>query len=284
MNVSEKWLRMSGSYPFSVCRVAHGVADLKHYNAEYTESGDGPPLILIPGLAGGIDLVDPLARELAQTYRVICYQLRGETDSFALRRRFGLKDLTEDLSEFIEWHGLEQPTVLGVSFGGVIALHYAARHPRRLKALALQGVGMRFEAGLVQRVASLVLTSYPLPADSPFVNQFFNLLFGCKPTAEQAERTIRTCWQTDQAVMAHRLRLLRRLTLEPILDRVATPTQIISGAKDVLVSRQNSRDLAERLPDCRHLVLPQVGHLAPVSHTAAVAEAVRRLTPAEALS
>src|SRR5262249_54030907 len=91
MQVTERWLRMSGAS----LRAAHGirgVIDLKHYNAEFVEWGDGPPLVLVPGLAGGIELIEPLARELAHHFRVVSYQLRGETDCFALRRRFSLND------------------------------------------------------------------------------------------------------------------------------------------------------------------------------------------------
>ena len=75
--------------------------------------------MLVPGLAGGFDLLGPLARLLARDFQVISYQLRGEDDYFALRRRFDLPDLVEDLSEFLDWFGLERPAVMGVSFGGV---------------------------------------------------------------------------------------------------------------------------------------------------------------------
>src|SRR5206468_4959689 len=99
-----------------------GTAYLKHYNAQYCSWGDGPPLVLVPGLAGGYELLGPLARILAEHFRVISYQLRGEDDCFALRRRFGLTDLVDDLAEFLDWHCLEAPAVFGVSFGGVLAL------------------------------------------------------------------------------------------------------------------------------------------------------------------
>src|SRR5437588_9316482 len=157
-----------------------GVAPLTHYTVEYREWGQGPPLVLVPGLAGGFELLGPLARLLSQHFRVISYQLRGEDNCFALRRPFDLQDLVADLSEFLDWLRLENPTVLGVSFGGVLALEFAARYPHRLDRLIVQGVGARFEQGLIQQVASTVLNRYPLPADNPFVNQFFNLLFGAR--------------------------------------------------------------------------------------------------------
>jgi pimeloyl-ACP methyl ester carboxylesterase len=227
---------------------------------------------LVPGLAGGFDLLGPFARELARHYHVISYQLRGEDDCFALRRRFGLLDLVDDLHEFIAWYGLERPTICGVSFGGVLALEYAARFPNSVQAVGVQGVGVRYERGLVQRIASLVLSGYPLPPNSPFVNQFFNLLFGSRQARPVFEFVTRQCWQTDQSVMAHRLHLVERCDLHPRLDRVKAPVCALAGERDLLVSPGSLDELAAGLPDCHGQTLPLCGHLAFVSHPQLVAE------------
>ena len=171
MKASVEWLADT-SAEFSAGTGRSGCAQLTHYTAAYREWGDGPPLVLIPGLAGGFELLGPLARILASRFRVISYQLRGEDDCFALRRRFDLGDLVDDLAEFVDWHGLERPSLFGVSFGGTLALEFAARHAGRLRALAVQGVGARFHRGLLQRIAGAVLAGYPLPPDNPFINQF----------------------------------------------------------------------------------------------------------------
>jgi pimeloyl-ACP methyl ester carboxylesterase len=150
VKVSATWLA-STSADFSAGMGRSGYAHLKHYSVNYQEWGEGPPLVLVPGLAGGYGLLGPLARSLSTHFRVITYQLRGEDDCFALRRRFDLSDLANDLAEFIDWHCLERPTVMGVSFGGVLALEFAARYPHRLQQLVIQGTGARYENGLVPR-------------------------------------------------------------------------------------------------------------------------------------
>ncbi len=219
MRASPAWLENVGDC-FTPQAGHTGVVHLRHYTAEYCVWGEGPPLVLVPGLAGGYELLGPLARLLSSDFRVISYQLRGETDCFALRRRFGLTDLVEDLREFLDCQRLESPTVLGVSFGGMLALEFAARFPYRLNRLIVQGVGSRFERGLLQRIAGLVLARYPLPSNNPFVNQFFNLLFGGRQDPGPLFQFVTNrCWQTDQSVMAHRFQLVERFDITPRLAR-----------------------------------------------------------------
>src|SRR5262249_54850810 len=162
-------------------------------------------------------------------YHVISYRLRGEDDCFALRRRFGLKDLVADLREFIAWHGLERPVLCGVSFGGVLALEFAAGHPHLLQAVGVQGVGIRYERGLGTRFAGLALSGSPLRRDSPFVNHFSTLLSGGGQSRPLFESATRQCWQTDQSVMAHRLHLVERLDLTPRLARITAPAIALAG-------------------------------------------------------
>jgi pimeloyl-ACP methyl ester carboxylesterase len=231
----------------------------------------------VPGLAGGFELFGPLARLLAEGRRVISYQLRGEDDCFALRRRFDLGDLVEDLREFLDWMGLESPPVLGISFGGVLALELATRWPHRLQALALQGTGARFEPSLLQRIAGMILARYPLPSDNPFVNQFFNLLFGSRQKPGPLfEFVTRQVWQTDQSVMAHRFHLVKNFDATPRLRRVRVPTLIMTGSRDLIVSPQPRQDLATGIANSRLVDLPGCGHLASVTHPDLVAAEVTR--------
>jgi pimeloyl-ACP methyl ester carboxylesterase len=243
---------------------------------DYCEWGEGPPLVVIPGMAGGYDLLGPLAKILARDFRVISYQLRGEDNCFALRRPFGREDLVDDLRELLDCLCLENPTLMGVSFGGVLALEFASRHPYRLKDLIVQGAGSRFEQGLLGQVARTVLARWPLPSDNPFVNQFFNLLFGGATKKDALfDFVTRQIWQTDQSMMAHRFNLVESFDISGRLDRVRVRTLIMAGDKDILVSPRSLAELKEGILDSRLLRLPRCGHLAFVTHPTVVADKVR---------
>jgi len=276
VKASMSWLASSCA-EFSAGDGRSGCAHLRHYSVNYREWGEGPPLVLVPGLAGGFELLGPLARLLATRFRVISYQLRGEDDCFALRQQFGLSDLVSDLAEFLDWHRLESPVVMGVSFGGVLALEFAARFPHRLQQLIVQGAGARYEQGLLPRVATAVLSRFQLPADNPFINQFFNLLFGGKQKpGPLVEFVTRQCWQTDQSMMAYRLRLLDEFDISPRLQRIRVPTLVLAGERDLLVSEASLNDLADGLPNAEVCPLAGCGHLAFVTHPQRVAKEVER--------
>jgi pimeloyl-ACP methyl ester carboxylesterase len=239
---------------------------LTKYTAELHESGTGAPVILIPGLAGGLELLGPLAKSLSETHHVFRYQLRGENDCFVLRHPFQLDDLVDDLAELIDELRLENPTIMGVSFGGIIALMFAIRHPYRLNRLIVQGVGARFERTLIQQIASTVLSRFPLPADSPFVNQFFNLLFGSRQKRDSLfEFVTRQIWQTDQGMMAHRFRLVEDFDVVKQLHSIVAPTLVLSGDRDILVSPQTLTPLCDDIPNVTLARLPDSGHLAFVT-------------------
>jgi pimeloyl-ACP methyl ester carboxylesterase len=266
----------SSSAAFSAGPGHSGFVHLKNYTVEYREWGEGAPLVLVPGLAGGLELLGPLARLLTTHFRVISYQLRGEDDCFALRRRFGLSDLVMDLAEFLDWHGLERPAVFGVSFGGALALEFASRFPNRLSALIVQGAGARFESGLLQQVAGWVLSRYPLPPDSPFINQFFNLLFGQRQKPGPLFQFVtRQCWQTDQGIMAHRFHLAEQFDLHNRLHSIHSPTLILAGDRDLLVSQRNLQALRQGIAGSRLTLLQGCGHLAFVTRADRVAAEVR---------
>jgi len=236
---------------------------------------------LLPGLAGGYELLGPLARLLARDFRVLSYQFRGENDPFALRRRFGLSDLVEDLMEFLDWHGLECPTVFGVSFGGVVALECAARYPHRFGRLIVQGAGARLERGLLQKIAGFVLSQFPLPQNNPFVNQFFNLLFGSKKRPDPLfDFVTRQCWQTDQSVMSHRFSIVERFNLFGRLHRILAPTLLLVGDRDLLVSERSLKAMCSEIPCVNAVPLTGCGHLAFATHSERVATEVRRFLEA----
>lgn len=243
--------------------------------AEYVECGHGPPLVLVPGLAGGVDLLEPLIDSLSKHHRVIAYQLRGE-DIGLFERGYTLETLVDDLGQVIDGLRLERPGLVGVSFGAAVALDFAIARPQHLAFLAVQGASQRYQPGLFGDVARRVLDTLPLPANSPFLNQFFSLLVGQRRReGDLFDFIVDRSWQTDQSVMAYRLSLLDDYDVEEHCWAVDTPTLVMAGERDMLVSAAESQDLCRLLPRAEFQLLEDAGHLAFVTHATKFAGCMR---------
>lgn len=240
--------------------------------------GQGEPIVILPGLAGGWRLVEPLARQLARRNEVILCGLRGDRAQGGPARPAGVADHADDLLDLLDALRLERPTVLGVSFGGAVALELAAARPGRLGALVTYGAEGRFHVGLGATIALRVLERYPLPHDSAFVNQFFNLLHGREPDNDLLARFVADrLWETDQGVMASRLRALESFDVTDRLWRIDVPTLVLAGTRDVVVPPARQRALADSIPGARFETVPDAGHIGFLTHGPQVARRVGRL-------
>ena len=98
--------------------------------------GSGPPLVLIPGIQGRWEWMQPAVDTLARNWRVVTCSLPGEPGSGgATNGDFG--ELVRHVDGVFDKAGLRSAVVCGVSFGGLIALRYAACRPDRVRALIL---------------------------------------------------------------------------------------------------------------------------------------------------
>ncbi|MEE2643827.1 MAG: alpha/beta hydrolase, partial [Myxococcota bacterium] len=108
-----------------------------HWRAQ----GEGPLAILIHGLLLGDAASWPsaLTAELARTHRVLSYDLPGHgLSALPDTQRFGPVRLAEDLDQLVKALALDPPlSLVGHSYGGLIALEFARLFPEQLSTLTL---------------------------------------------------------------------------------------------------------------------------------------------------
>ena len=242
---------------------------------EVLRLGRGEPIVLVPGLAGGWKLLGPLARRLASRHEVILYCLRGDRGPVISHGPETMEGHAEDLADLIDSLGLERPTVFGVSFGGAVALELAANHPSVAGSLILQGADSRFRKSMGSAIALGALERYPLPANNPFLNQFFNLLHGGKPESQTlSDFVVERCWETDQGTMARRLRALESFDVSDRLWRIDVPTLVLGGTRDAVVPIARQKALAQGIPGALFQELDGAGHVGFLTHQADVSRDV----------
>ncbi|WP_239096468.1 alpha/beta hydrolase [Streptomyces sp. SID11385] len=106
--------------------------------AHYDWGGDGPPLVLLHGLAGYAGEWEAVAVRLrARGHRVVAMDLRGHGDSERKPGDTGASAHARDVAGLLDRLGLGPAVLVGQSLGGRVALRTAHEHPRLVRALAL---------------------------------------------------------------------------------------------------------------------------------------------------
>lgn len=102
------------------------------------ERGSGWPLILIPGIQGRCEWGLPTFDALGAVGRAVTYSLADEPSShFPWSEEDGFDNYLRQLADVIDRTTAVPPVLVGISFGGLIAAEFVARHPDRVAGLVL---------------------------------------------------------------------------------------------------------------------------------------------------
>ena len=228
--------------------------------------GQGPPLLLVMGLGGNIEMWDPLERALeGRGIQTIAYDASGtgHSPTRLVPQRMG--GLARQAAHLLDALGHPQADVLGVSFGGAVAQELALRHPHRVRRLVLASTTCGL-GGVPGHPLAVSLLATPLRYYSPtFLRLFAGVLYG--PTVTARDELLRaqiearharppTAWGYASQIVA-----ATGWTSRPWLGRIAARTLVIGGDRDPIVPPRNARLLAGRIPSARLELVAGAGHL-----------------------
>jgi pimeloyl-ACP methyl ester carboxylesterase len=256
------------------------------------DRGSGSAIVLIPGVQGRWEWMRPTVEALARRARVVSYSLCGEPGSaMGVDPALGFDGFVEQLDGVIDRAGLDRVTLCGVSFGGPIAVRYAARRPRRVAALVIAsapGPGWRPDPRASQylRAPRLLSPLFVLRAPArlnaevraAFPGVGDRLSFGVRQLVRVARAPIRP------SLMAGRIRLMLATDLVESCRAVEAPTLVITGdaALDRVVPVASTREYVAAIAGASAVTLERTGHIGSVTRPDRFADLVATFADAAA--
>ena len=98
----------------------------------YERSGEGPPLVLIPGFASGAWAWKYQLADLEKDFDTITFDPRGVARSANGGPAGTIEQIARDVVSLLDHLGIDRANVLGISFGGFVAQHFALEFPEKL--------------------------------------------------------------------------------------------------------------------------------------------------------
>ncbi|HUY27176.1 MAG TPA: alpha/beta hydrolase [Candidatus Binataceae bacterium] len=172
--------------------------------------------------------------------------------------RWTLDRWGDDVRAFCDALEIERPIVMGVSFGGMVAMAYATRHPDHPAKLVLCSTAARVDLARVAAVferrggraaAEAALRFFRDPCAKNGAD-YFRLcmpLYSYLPDPNLAEMFARTVPNLE--LSAHYLRAIETsFNFLPDLLRIKCPTLVMAGEEDPVTPLADSEDIAAALP------------------------------------
>lgn len=233
------------------------------------DTGAGRPLVMLHGVAGGRRIFFRAVPALAGSRRVIVPLLRGEDRPV---RRMEYADLLDDLAALLEGLDLKDATLFGASFGGTIALQYAARRDPRVKDVVVQGTFPRFRLRRFDRVAFALARLAPAELAARYFGHRVRNGPETKVLREHAPglEVMMAEWsaKTPFRSLAQRTRLIQSMDLRDDLRRIDVPLTLVQGRRDRVVPPAYFVLLCALCPGARVVRFEEAGHLPMLTHPA----------------
>jgi pimeloyl-ACP methyl ester carboxylesterase len=209
------------------------------------EAGAGPAVLLVHGGLGDLRLWEPQARALADSFRVVRYDLRFWGCSESPGMEFSSID---DLVGVLDALGIERAAVVGLSLGGGLALDAALAHPERFWALVHVAAGV---TGIpVNPYSAEQEAAYEAAEERGDVETMMEIDFAVWAPLGATDE-YRELWRVTPDARGIPDGTQPRPRPDARLEDVAVPTLVIVPEHDPPEQRAVSEEAARRIPGAR---------------------------------
>ena len=240
-----------------VDRMASGVA--------WRERGEGDPVVLLHGLGGTRASWGPQLRGLGGRFRCIAWDMPGYGDSVPLRP-LSFAGVADRLAGLLDSLGIERADLVGLSFGGMHALHTALAHPERVRRMVLADTSPAFGLDGTRAADWIRARLEPLDAGRSLADiapQVVDAITAMRLHGDVRAEIVGAFGGISADAFRAAVHCLVTHDVRTRLAEISAPTRVIVGELDAETPPAYAQALADGLADADLCVLPGVGHLSP---------------------
>ena len=233
----------------------------------YEVTGSGPPLTLIMGLGCSARQWQWMVPVFAKSFQVITFDNRGVGRSGKPDMDYTTEMFADDTHALLKALKIDKTHLLGASVGGMIAQRCALKYPEMLDRLVLGCTMPNFtHLSPTDEVLQRMQESQMVPLDEGvemmmrlFLSEQF---FTDKPEQTEKLREVMTTETNERGMDAFLLQLGAAMThdTKDEVKNIKSPTLAIVGSLDPIAPVENSRFLAEQIPNSTLAVIPDLYH------------------------
>lgn len=250
-----------------------------HYRVQ--GNPEGPWVVLLNGLLSDTTMWAGVLPGLADRYRILTFDSRGQGKSDApLEGPYPTALLAQEAWELFGILKVERPWLLGLSNGSAMSLELLTAHPEAFAGAVLTSAMCRFDFAMnlkAEHWARCLEVGGPLmqfDAVAPFLwgDGFLEARHGVL----RAYHQVVTGGDKPIHGNLHQIRGTQGWDIRERLGAILAPVLLLCGAEDLLTPPWKCLETARRIPGSRFEVVPDIGHAYPVENPKKYTARIRR--------
>ena len=253
------------------------MAQVNGLEIAYERVGYGPPLVLVHGAAGDGRMWQPQLTTLSDEFTVVAWDEPGAGRSSPVPAGFGWADYACCLAALIEALALGPAHVVGLSWGGTLALELYRHQPGLVTTLVLADTYAGWKGSLPdEEVRARVAAAHEMLAAPPEkFDPTLPGLFAGDPPAEFVPLLEDVAAEVRPETLRQQLVIMAATDQRDLLSRVAVPTLLIWGELDARSPPSIANQFERAIPDTKLVVITGAGHLSNLEQPERFNDAVR---------
>ena len=215
------------------------IKKIRNLDVNYIQYGKGQDIILLHGWGQNIQMMDPLGKNFADKFKITIFDFPGFGGSQEPDYAYNISDYVEVLHDLIKELKIENPILIGHSFGGRVSIFYSSTYP----------------------VSKLVLFGSPFikRENNSLKVKILKQLKKIKPLNNLAETMKKHMGSEDYRNASGVMReILVNVVNEDLTEKakkITCPTLLIWGESDEAVPVSEAKELEKTIPDSALIVL-----------------------------
>lgn len=230
----------------------------------YERAGQGPPVVLLHGYVGdGPSTWRHQIDDLSTDFTVVAWDAPGAGESDDPPETFGIDAYADCLAGFMGVLGLRAAHIVGLSFGGALALAFQNRHAPLVKSLVLASAYAGWRGSLPTEAAEARLAqAFELSHKSPrdFVDTLLPTMFAL-PVPPKDFEAFGAAMERFHPAGFRCMASASAEDLSGVLPAVHVPTLLVYGNEDQRAPLPVARHLHHAISGSRLMVLEGAGHV-----------------------
>lgn len=223
-------------------------------NFHYTVQGNGSPIVLMHGWGCNSTTLASIEKVAIENHTVYNIDFPGFGKSQEPNEVWGVEKYTQLIEEFINLENIENPILLGHSFGGRVGILYSSRNKvKKLILVDAAGVKPRRSLKYYFKVYTYKLGKRLMP-----------LIYGKKGAQKRIEEMRAKRGSSDYNNASPMMRaILSKVVNEDLkhcMPKISAPTLLIWGENDTATPLNDAKIMEKLIPDAGLVSFPGCGH------------------------